>query len=75
MVGKYEDIELGALVTRVIKNALYIDKPWIDCYKSVASDFSKLKSIASEQHKDKTKIELLQWLGQYDENDIRDVLA
>lgn len=74
-MAKYQEIELGARICRVIRNSLYIDKPWIECHKLIAMRFTMLKQLSRKQYADKTEIEMLQWLGKYSEDDIRDFVV
>ena len=68
-------IELGARVCEQIKKALYKDIPWGDCYKQIANDFSIIKTLnIGLRVKYPGDLEYIKYLGNYGEEDIRDML-
>jgi hypothetical protein len=71
---KLSGIDKGAKVCKLIKKVYFADKPWGDCFKEVSTRFTELKSNVRKQHPHLCEVALLDWLCNYDKNDLQDVL-
>lgn len=65
-------IELGAVICSRLKKIYYPDTAWVDCYKQIANDFTKLKTRARIFYGKVEDEALLKELCKYSDQDIRD---
>lgn len=67
---KYEVIELGARVCKLIKDFYYADQEWAKCAMDIADTFTKAKEAARKMYPDFTDHHMLSTLGKYDKFDM-----
>jgi hypothetical protein len=66
-------INLGVPICQKLKEIYFPDETWFLSYRRLADKFSQLKQIARKFYNDNTETEILQHLGKYSVDDIKDL--
>ena len=72
MEATNQEITLAEPVCVKLKHIYFDGMNWIECYRNVASRLTQLKSIVSRLYPDKTRVQVLQEIIKYTNDDIID---
>lgn len=68
-----QEINLGAEVCSRIKRLRYDALPWVDCYKQIADDFTRVKNNARVIYPGQLIIKILANIRSWSDTDLVDV--
>lgn len=62
------------MVCEKLKTIYYPHKPWIECYKDVATKFTALKKVIRKYYPDQPDVEVVRNLNKYSVEDIKEAI-